>query len=228
MTQPLPPPPRPPVSFQAVVFDLDNTLYPADNGLFTEVERRILLFFTLRLGIAPDAAARLRKDYRRRYHLTICGLMAERGVDPEEFMSFVHDVPVEEHLSPDPELRGLLEEIPCRRAVLTNGSLRHARRVLEALGVDDLFADVCDLAATGYVPKPEPVSYRRAAELWGISLPRSIYVDDLPANVRGALALGMTGILLSAAPPPPDLPHVAADRAALRTLLADLAPCARP
>ena len=43
--------------------------------------------------------------------------------------------------------------------------------------------------------KPEPRIYVLTAERLGVPVERCVFVDDLPANVRGAAAAGMTGVL---------------------------------
>ncbi len=208
---------------KVVLFDLDNTLYPPGGGLFADIDRRIVDYVRRRLGIDEAAAAGVRRRLRDRYHITLCGLMAEHGIDPEEYLAFVHDVPVEQHLSADPALAGLLDGIDRPRHIFTNGSLDHARRVLAALGVADRFGAVFDIAFTGYVPKPEPAAYLKVAEALGVAPEEILHVDDLPANVAAAERLGMTCILFS-----PRFHHAgsfhrhAADRDALRRLLSEL------
>jgi putative hydrolase of the HAD superfamily len=45
--------------------------------------------------------------------------------------------------------------------------------------------------------KPDPEIYRLALELLDLSPAQALFIDDLPANVAGAQALGMTGIVHS-------------------------------
>lgn len=208
---------------KTVLFDLDNTLYPPGGGLFAEIDRRILDYVRWRLGIDEAAAVAVRRRLRDRYHITLCGLMAEHGIDPEEYLAFVHDVPVEAHLSADPALAGLLDGIDRPRHIFTNGSVDHARRVLAALGVADRFGGVYDIAFTGYVPKPEAAAYLKVAEALGVAPGEILHVDDLPANVAAAERVGMTCILFSPRPQHAGSFHRhAADRDALRGILSGL------
>ncbi len=181
--------------FCGVIFDLDNTLYPGTSGLFEAIDARVDLFVRRELDLSAREARAQRASWRRRYHLTLVGLMRERGVRPEDYLSFVHDVPVEDYLRPDPLLGRLLAGLPLPKYVFTNGSREHALRVLRRLGAEEAFAGIFDIVFTGYVPKPEAAAYRRVLAAAGLDPRRTIFVDDLVPNLRTAAALGMTTVL---------------------------------
>ena len=44
------------------------------------------------LKLSPDDAFRLQKDYYRRYGTTLRGLMLEHGMEPDDFLDFVHQI----------------------------------------------------------------------------------------------------------------------------------------
>ncbi len=183
-------------AFQGVIFDLDNTLYSKDTGLFSAIDARINLFIQERLGLSGEQAVLLRRRYRDSHHITLCGLIAEHGISPEEYLRFVHAVPVEEMLSPDPALDGLLGSLTCSKHIFTNGSLDHARRVTRTLGVQRHFTGIFDIAFTGFIPKPLAAAFTLVLEAAGLDAGGAIYVDDLPRNLEIAGRLGMTTILL--------------------------------
>lgn len=61
----------------------------------------------------------------------------------------------------------------------------------------DQLAELFDVAViSGEVGlrKPEPEIYRLAAERLGVPTRECVFVDDLPPNVRGAVAVGMVGV----------------------------------
>lgn len=176
------------------VFDLDNTLYPAASGLFQQVDRRIHRFMAERLGLAPDEIPGLRARYKRAYGVTLGGLMAHHGVDPREYLHYVHDVPLERHLGPDPALRAGLEALEGTKVVFTNGSVEHTLRVLGRLGVEPLFEAVFDIAFMDYVPKPRPHGYRKLLEALAVPAGRCILVDDLEENLDTGRDLGMVTV----------------------------------
>lgn len=76
---------------------------------------------------------------------------------------------------------------------LTNGSARPARRILEAAGVVDLFADVLSVDEVGHwKPRPEPYHY--AAQVAGVSPVQVALVAVHPWDIHGAACAGlMTG-----------------------------------
>lgn len=184
--------------FSYIVFDLDETLYDRRTGLMDEISRRITLWLQQRLNLSPQEADKVRRRYVHLYGTTLAGLQAERPseVDVEEYLAFVHDVPVEAYLRPDSALVSMLAEIPLRRAVFTNANMEHALRVLHALGIAHLFDPIVDIRALGMCPKPWPEAYRRMLEILGAPGPACILVEDRAVNLRPAKRLGVTTVLV--------------------------------
>ena len=120
------------------VFDLDNTLYPPEMALFSQIERRMTDWVMAAIGVERDQADRLRRDYWARYGTTLAGLMAEHDVDPAPYLSHVHDIDLD-HVVADPDLTAALTALPGRKIVYTNGSSRYGLRVLEARGLGAVF-----------------------------------------------------------------------------------------
>jgi len=185
------------------LFDLDNTLYPPENGLFGAVDARINEFLAAHLGLDARAADILRSRYHEQYGITLVGLMEEHGTEPHHYLDFVHHVPVGDYLLPDPALRALVASLPGRRSIFTNGSRRHALSVLAALGLDGLFSDIFDIVALGFRPKPEPATYRAVLEQLEAVPARTILLDDLERNLAPARELGMRTVLVGARGPSP-------------------------
>lgn len=169
---------------KGILFDLDNTLYSRELGVFDLINERINEYVRLNTGHRGDEVDAVRRDYKRRYGTTLGGLMRHESVDPDEYLQFVHDVPVEEMLRPDPALISFLGSIGLPMVIFTNGSHRHASRVLDVLGISPFFNGVCDLAATDYVGKPHRAAFETATRLLDCALDRTIFVDDLPVNVE--------------------------------------------
>lgn len=188
--------------FTHVIFDLDETLYPTSAGLMQDVARRITDWLQRHLGLGPEEAAHLREAYVHRYGTTLAGLLAEHRekVDVEDYLADVHDVPVEAYLRPDPALRAMLTAIPLRRVVFTNSSAEHTARVLNALGIADLFEQVVDIRALDFIHKPRREAYERLLALLGVPGPACILVDDRVVNLQPAKALGMTTVLVNGRP----------------------------
>jgi len=184
-----------------IIFDLDDTLYPRDDGLMGEVGRRIQTWLCDHLALSWEDAVVLRRKYYHRYGTTLCGLLAEHdGIDAHGYLVYVHDIPLEDYIGPKPALRAMLESIPLRRVVYTNATADYARRVLGVLGVLEHFEDVVGIEDVGLRNKPYQEAYERVLvrlDAWG---PECIMVEDSARNLRPAKALGMTTVLVNAPP----------------------------
>lgn len=177
------------------IFDLDNTLYPAECNLFAEVDRRMGEFIARYLGVPFAHARHLQKTYYRQFGTTLAGLMRIHNLDPQEFLAYVHDIDLSP-VSPCPTLRAEIAALPGRRLIFTNGSRRHAERVAEKLGVLDLIEDICDIAACDFVPKPEADAFDRMIRRHGVRGDRAAMFEDMPMNLAVPHDLGMTTVLV--------------------------------
>jgi putative hydrolase of the HAD superfamily len=177
------------------LFDLDNTLYPAESGFMAEVTGRMTDFVQKVTGLPRDQAFRLQKDYLAEHGLTLRGLMLNHGVDPAEFHAIFHDMSLEA-LAQDPDLVGALSRLPGRRLIFTNADDIHAERVLARLGLADLFDGVFHIASSGYVPKPSPEAFARMSAAHAIDPGATAFFEDSERNLQPAAALGMTTVLV--------------------------------
>src|SRR5574339_574558 len=123
----------------AILFDLDNTLYSESCGVFDLIDQRMNEWLISNLQIPKGEVNEFRNKYFVQYGTTLRGLMLHHEVNPREFLDYVHDVPVHEFLSADLELRKTLEQVKARKLIFTNSDLKHANRILDALGVRDQF-----------------------------------------------------------------------------------------
>ncbi|MFO0998496.1 MAG: pyrimidine 5'-nucleotidase [Alphaproteobacteria bacterium] len=180
-------------AFESWVFDLDNTLYPSRCDLFSQIDARMRAFIVATLGVDETEARALQKGYFHSHGTTLRGLMDHHGTDPEAFMGFVHDI---DHsvVPADPALDSALARIEGRKIIFTNGSVAHAERVLERLGIPHHFEAIFDIKAAAYVPKPSMVSYETFIRTFGLDPRRAIMFDDAARNLEPAAALGMTTV----------------------------------
>jgi len=177
------------------IFDLDNTLYQADTNLFAEVEQRMTAFIARKLDIHPGEAYTLQHMYYRSYGSTLTGLVKFHGIDPGEFLDYVHDINLAP-LHPDPRLRDALEWLPGRRTIFTNGCRKHALRVLEKIGLSGLWDEIWDLRTVDWVPKPQLSAYRRIVEVGRFEPKKAVMFEDVARNLVPAFDLGMTTVWL--------------------------------
>jgi putative hydrolase of the HAD superfamily len=184
-------------AYSVLFFDLDDTLYPSSNGLWEAIGQRINTFMTDRLSIPAREVIALRDNYLQSFGTTLNGLIENHHVDPQEYLDYVHDIPIESFLDPDPKLRAMLLELHQKKVIFTNASGDHARRVLRRLRVDELFDQVIDIIALEFSNKPKPAAYRKALGFASAADPHTcILVEDRIDNLLPAGALGMTTVLV--------------------------------
>lgn len=180
------------------VFDLDNTLYPAECNLFAEVDRRMGSFIAKYLGVPHAYARHLQKAYYRQFGTTLAGMMRVHNMEPAAFLDYVHEI----DLSPvaeNPALAAALDRLPGRKMIFTAGSRRHAERVAGKLGILDRFDTITDIVDTQYVPKSERRAYDTFLATHAVDPERAIMFEDMPHNLEPAHALGMATVLVHAA-----------------------------
>ena len=173
-----------------VLFDLDDTLYPAGAGLMREISTRITRYVAEHLRISLDAADALRREYYLRYGSAVRALVTQHQLDLADFLAFAHDVDVERYLAPDADLDCLLGCIQAPKAIFTNAPRAYAERVLRALGIKPHFARVFDYEFGEYLGKPDAAVYRRVQAALEAPGDQLVMVDDAAKNLAPAHVLG--------------------------------------
>ncbi|RMF07921.1 MAG: pyrimidine 5'-nucleotidase [Alphaproteobacteria bacterium] len=179
--------------FEAWIFDLDNTLYPAECNLFDQVDRRMAAFIAKRFGLEAEQARRIQKRYFREYGTTLRGLMSEHEIDADEYLAFVHDIDVSA-VPPDPVLARAVSRLPGRKFIHTNASTDYAEKILDRLGLAGLFDGIFDIRDAGFAPKPDRSGYQKLVDRYGIDPARAVMVEDIARNLIPAAELGMTTV----------------------------------
>lgn len=180
------------------VFDLDNTLYPAECQLFAQIDARMTEFVQRALSLPHADARKVQKDYYVEYGTTLSGLMREHDIPPEEFMDYVHDIDLSA-ITPNNRLAALIDALPGQKYVFTNGSVKHALNVKRALGIDHLFDGIFDIKAAEYVPKPNRSAYDLFLKRYEINPSRAAMFEDIAANLEVPHDLGMETVLVCSA-----------------------------
>jgi pyrimidine 5'-nucleotidase len=210
--------------YTTLFFDLDDTLYASGNGLWQAISERMNQYMIERLGLPAEDVPALRSMYYHRYGTTLRGLRKYYQVDSDDYLDYVHDLPLERYIKPTPDLRAMLSSLPQRRWIFTNADAGHARRVMAVLGVADCFEGIIDVRAIQFACKPEPVAFQRALALAGNPSPaQCVLLDDSHANLATARQTGMTTVLVrdnGRAHPAAD--YVLADLLALPQVLPEL------
>jgi len=206
--------------------DLDNTLYPPDSGVMPAVGQRMIRYLVERVDLPPDEAEHLKLQYYRRYGTTMRGLILHHGIDPEDYLAFVHDVPLEGYIQPNPDLNTMLTGIHLRKAVFTNADREHAIRVLDLLGVRHHFERIVDVRDFGFNSKPHQSAYQCILDILDARPDECAMVDDSADNLAPAKALGMLTVLVGIESSPETVSRDGADMHIPNIL--DLADAIRP
>jgi len=175
------------------IFDLDNTLYPASANLFARIDARMTAFIGELLDVDAVEARRVQKAYFLGHGTTLAGLMADHGVDPHVFLSYVHDIEMDV-LEHDAPLAAALARLPGRKLVFTNGDAPYAVKVLDRLGLGGSFECIHDIHAMDLRPKPQASAYAGLCSALAVDPTTALFVEDMARNLKPAKAIGMTTV----------------------------------
>ena len=185
------------MAFSTIFFDLDDTLYPAENGLWQRIRQRIIKYMIEVLSIPEESVPGLSMRYFKTYGTTLRGVQIHYEVDADDFLTYVHDLPVEDFVNPDPELSDMIAGLPQGKYIFTNADNNHTQRVLSALGLSGCFDGIIDVVSMNYECKPNRAAYDLALASAGERDPkRCVYLDDSVRNLTPAYELGMQTVLV--------------------------------
>ena len=184
--------------FEAVLIDLDDTLYPSSSGLWGLIRQRIDLYLQEKMGFPANEVPGIRRKLFAENGTTMRGLQKMYSIDIHEYLKFVHDVPVEDLLGPDLKLKGFLKSLPFPKFIFTNADANHANRVLKALQLDGEFQGIIDILAMEPWCKPQLPAFQAALRIIGNPDPQKcILIDDTPKNLEVAKALGFWTVMVN-------------------------------
>ncbi len=178
------------------LFDLDNTLYSEDIGIFSQIDEKMKKFISLKLGITEQKSFLLQKKFYKKYGTTLYGLIKHYKIDPEEFCNYVHDINLK-NLKSSKSLKNKLQTLPGRKIIYTNADYNYAERVLESLGIREVFSDIFDIRKSNYLPKPMKTSINKVIQQCKLNPKKTVYFDDLEKNLKSASQKGFTTIHIS-------------------------------
>ena len=183
-------------SFQNWIFDLDNTMYDINLGLFKKISNRITDFIMSKYSLDIDQAKKIQKEYYLKYGLTLRGLIFEKKLEPEEFLDYVHDVEHPE-LKKNDQLISKIRILEGKKIIFTNATSKHAKKILNILELEDDFDQIIDIKDLEYIPKPDKRSYKKLLECLNLNkknLDKTIFFEDTVKNLIPAKELGITTV----------------------------------
>ena len=142
------------------IFDLDNTLYSADSGIFQQVHKLMGKFIVEHLKVDINKAKKIQRKYYKQHGTTLRGLMDNHGIDPDSFLEEVHKLDYS-IVSPNLKLAKNLENLNGKKFIFTNANKKHADIILDKLQITNLFEGIFDIKMANYIPKPEIQTYEK-------------------------------------------------------------------
>ena len=168
------------IDFTHWFFDLDNTLYCANTGIFDQIHKKMGEFISKNLKVSLKEAKLLQKKYFIENGTTLHGLMINHNIDPKEFLSYVHDIDFS-IVKPDEELNNLIKKIQGRKIVFTNANISYVEKILTNLDLNNIFEDIFDIERMNFLPKPNLKTYKKLISTYNVK--KGILFDDIPKNL---------------------------------------------
>lgn len=182
---------------QAIILDLDNTIYPASSSMEANTVR-LMNDYVAKLIDKPIAeAVELRRQRMPNYGTTLEWLMKEYGFsDYNHYFSYVHPDDEDDLIDYDPKLKPFLDSINLPKYIFTNAPMEHADRVLKKLKVAECFEAVFDIRFCELKGKPHASAVDKVIAATGIPASNTVFADDIPRYVHGFINRGGRGLLV--------------------------------
>ena len=179
------------------IFDLDNTLYSADSGIFQQVHELMGKFVSNHLKIEMNEAKKIQKKYYKQHGTTLRGMMDNHGVDPDYFLSEVHKLDYS-IVNSNKELNDQLNKLNGKKIIYTNANMQHTLDVLEQIELTNFFDEIFDIKMADYIPKPEITPYEQIIKKYNLKPNSCAMFDDIAKNLVPAKKVGFTSIWIDA------------------------------
>lgn len=183
--------------FTTLLFDLDDTLYSPASGLWYAIRERMSNYMYECLKLPLERIPEMRQYYLQTYGTTLRGLQNDYNINADDFLKYVHDLPLKEYIDPDPILQDILLSLPQQRWIFTNADIAHAQRVLAVIGLQECFKGIIDVRSMNFICKPDPEAYIHALKITQEFNPtKCVMFDDSIRNLAPANKLGIFTVLV--------------------------------
>lgn len=194
------------------LFDLDNTLHNASQGIFQAIDRSMTEAVAEFVQVDMHEANALRQKYWKRYGATMIGLHRHHGVDAHEFLHRSHNFELQPLLCAEDDIIHQLNRLPGRKIVLTNAPEHYARQVLQLVGMHSVFEEIWAIERMRlqgrFRPKPSLALMQQLQARFALPAEHFVLVEDTLRNLKSAKQLGMQTVHIFN----PGTPHSAMHR----------------
>jgi len=180
------------------IFDLDDTLHNASAHIFPVMNHAMTQYIMDELSLSEPDAHALRQHYWRIYGATLKGLMRHHGTNPHHFLLETHRLTtLPDMVIQTKRLKHMLNSITGRKLVFTNAPRSYAIRVLELLGIADVFEIVFSVESTQFHAKPSARGFQRLLKTINAKASDCVMLEDSLPALMTAKRLGMKTIWIS-------------------------------
>ena len=175
-----------------ILFDVDNTLYPASCGIGREMIRRMNIFVSEFLDVSVEKAAKMRRDRDSvKYDSTLDWLQKKYFLkDAESFFKYIHPEDLENWFPVNNDLMNMMKSLNIPSSVLTNSSIEHATNVTDYLGISSFFEHIFDLKFNSFKGKPNISAYKNVLDALGKKAEEVLFIDDIPSYLEVFKSMG--------------------------------------
>ena len=169
-----------------ILFDVDNTLYPASCGIGREMIRRMNIFVSEFLDVSVEKAAEMRRDRdSKNYDSTLDWLQKKYSLkDAESFFKYIHPADLENWFPVNKALKDMMNNLNIPSSVLTNSSIEHATNVTDYLGITHHFENIFDLKFNYFKGKPNISAFQNVLDALGRKSEEVLFIDDVPSYLE--------------------------------------------
>ncbi len=182
-----------------ILFDTDQTLYPASSRIEAEMIRRMNIFTAGFLNVTVKEASRLRAGRNRSYDSTLDWLRRGKGLKDkglEAFFRAVHPTDFTGFFPKNPLLAEMLSRVTVPCSILTNSWAQHALNVTEYLEISGYFENIFDLVFNNYRGKPNLSAFENVLDFLKLSPSEVLFIDDIPRFTEVFRSIGGSSILI--------------------------------
>ena len=177
------------------IFDLDDTLHNASAHIFPVMNRAMTQYIQDNLNMDEASAHKLRQHYWCVYGATLKGLMRHHGVDAADFLRETHQfLALPEMVIQTKRLRHMLQNLQGRKVIFTNAPRNYALRVLDLLGIGDIFELVFSVESAQFHAKPNVRGFQMLLKSIKAKPSDCMMLEDNLSALMTAKRLGMRTI----------------------------------
>ena len=178
-----------------LLIDLDNTVYPEDSNIFSQIDKKMKEFISQTLNISLEEAFKTQKKYFKENGTTLRGLMLNHNLKPKPFLEYVHNINIAT-IASNTALNNFLSNYTGKKIIFTNGTKKHAENVLKKVSIFRNIDFIFDIEDANYIPKPNEITYKKIISKYKLTPSNTVMFDDIPINLKTAKKLGIKTVLI--------------------------------